>query len=347
MTKKILTYIDHFHGKVQSSSWEALGLAAKIAADSGGEAAALILGEGVNDLAEQSFHYGADQVFLADHAILKDFRPEPLAELIAAAAGDYQPDVMIFPTTTRGRTLAGMAAVDLESGVMVDVIDLDWKGDKITATRSIYGGKLLAKLTCSTSPEIITIRTRAFDKPEPDPGRSGSITNLEVSLDPADQATTVLDHQEKASGISLTDASVIVTGGRGTAINPALTPPDDLDEEGAEIWKAEQGFGLIQNLADVLDAAVGASRAAVDAGYIEYDHQVGQTGKVVSPDLYIACGISGAIQHLAGMRSSKVIVAINKDPDAPIFNFARFGLVGDMHEILPPLTAGLKAYLEG
>jgi len=318
MTKKILTYIDHFHGKVQSSSWEALGLAAKIAADSGGEAAALILGEGVNDLAEQSFHYGADQVFLADHAILKDFRPEPLAELIAAAAGDYQPDVMIFPTTTRGRTLAGMD-----------------------------GGKLLAKLTCSTSPEIITIRTRAYDKPEPDTGRSGSITNLEVSLDPADQATTVLDHQEKASGISLTDASVIVTGGRGTAINPALTPPDDLDEEGAEIWKAEQGFGLIQNLADVLDAAVGASRAAVDAGYIEYDHQVGQTGKVVSPDLYIACGISGAIQHLAGMRSSKVIVAINKDPDAPIFNFARFGLVGDMHEILPPLTAGLKAYLEG
>ena len=168
-----------------------------------------------------------------------------------------------------------------------------------------------------------------------------------MNLDPAEQKTTILDHQEKASGVSLTDANVIVSGGRGTAVNPALTPPDDLDEAGAEVWIAEQGFDLIQKLADVLGAAVGASRAAVDAGYIEYDHQVGQTGKVVSPDLYFACGVSGAIQHLAGMRSSKVIVAINKDPDAPIFKFARFGLIGDMHEILPPLTAELKAYLEG
>ncbi|MCJ7716712.1 MAG: electron transfer flavoprotein subunit alpha/FixB family protein [Anaerolineales bacterium] len=347
MTKKILAYIDHFHGKVQSSSWEGLGLAAKIATDNGGEAAALILGEGVNNLTQQAFHYGADQVYLADHSILKDFRPEPLTELIAAAVREYQPDVIIFPTTTRGRTLAGMAAVDLDTGVMVDIIDLDWGGDKLTATRPIYAGKLYAKLNCSSSPEIITLRTRAFEKPEPDTGRSGTVTNLEVKLNPADLATKVLDHQEKASGVSLTDASVIVTGGRGTANNPALAPPDDLDEEGAEVWKAEKGFELIQNLADVLGAAVGASRAAVDAGYIEYDHQVGQTGKVVSPDLYIACGISGAIQHLAGMRSSKVIVAINKDPDAPIFGFARFGLVGDMHKILPPLTDGLKAYLEG
>ncbi|MCK4800999.1 MAG: hypothetical protein KAS84_03340, partial [Anaerolineales bacterium] len=152
MTKKILTYIDHFHGNAQASSWEALGLAAKIAADSGGEAAALILGDGVKDLANQAFHYGADQVFLADDPILKDFRPEPLAEMITIAAKDYQPDVIIFPTTTRGRTLAGMAAVDLETGVMVDVIELDWKGDKISAIRPIYAGKLLAKLTCSTSP---------------------------------------------------------------------------------------------------------------------------------------------------------------------------------------------------
>ena len=347
MTKKILAYIDHFHGKVQSASWEGLGLAARIAADNGGEAAALILGEGIKDLANQAFHYGADQVYLADHAVLKDFRPEPLTDLIAAAAREYQPDVMIFPTTTRGRTLAGMTAVDLDTGVMVDVIDLDWGGDKLSATRPIYGGKLFAKLTCSSRPEIVTLRTRAFDKPEPDPGRSGTVINLEAKLDQADQMTKVLDHQEKASGVSLTDANIIVTGGRGTAVNPTLTPPDDLDDEAAEKWKAEKGFELVQNLADVLGAAVGASRAAVDAGYIEYDHQVGQTGKVVSPDLYIACGISGAIQHLAGMRSSKVIVAINKDPDAPIFNFARFGMVGDMHQILPPLTDGLKAYLEG
>lgn len=347
MTKKILAYIDHFHGKAQSSSWEGLGLAATIAAETGGETAALILGEGVNPLSDTAFHYGADQVFIADDPILKDFRPEPLADIIAQTARSYQPDLIIFPTTSRGRTLAGMAAVDLDTGVMVDVIGLDWKGGEITATRPIYAGKLLAKLTCKTSPQIITLRTRAFDKPEPDPSRSGAVTTLEVGLDSSALATVITDHQEKASGISLSDANIIVSGGRGVALNPALEPSGDLDEEAAEIWKAEQGYALIQDLADVLGAAVGASRAAVDAKYISYDHQVGQTGKVVSPDLYIACGISGAIQHLAGMRGSKVIVAINKDQDAPIFNFSRFGLVGDMHAILPPLTEALKEYLAG
>ena len=347
MTKKILAFIDHFHGKVQPSSWEGLGLAVKMAADNSGEAAALILGDNLQDLANQAFQYGAGQVFTADDPALKDFRPEIMADMIKIAADQYQPDVMIFPTTSRGRILAGMSAVDLDTGVMVDVTDLTWEGGKISATRPIYAGKLLAKLQCSTSPQIITLRTRAFDKPEPDDSKSGSATPLDVKIDPSSEMTTILDHQEKSSGVSLNDASVIVSGGRGVALNPNLEPPGDLDEEAAEVWKAKQGFALVQELADVLGAAVGASRASVDAGYIEYEHQVGQTGKVVSPDLYIACGVSGAIQHLAGMRNSKVIVAINKDPDAPIFNFARFGLVGDMHEILPPLTAELKAYLAG
>jgi electron transfer flavoprotein alpha subunit len=346
MTKKILAYIDHFHGKVQPSSWEGLGLAAAIASDTGGEAAALILGEGVGEVTESAYHHGADQVFLADDPVLKDFRPEPLADGVKKAAEAYQPDLILFPATSRGRSLAGMAAVDLNTGVMVDVIGLDWSGDEIIATRPIYAGKLLANLVCNTTPQIITFRTRAFDKPEPDTGRSGTVTPVEVEVDPASVGTTITSIQEKAEGISLSDANVIVSGGRGVALNPNLDPPGDLDEDSADIWKAEQGFALIQELADVLGAAVGASRAAVDAGYIAYDHQVGQTGKVVSPDLYIACGLSGAIQHLAGMRSSKVIVAINKDQDAPIFNFARFGLVGDMHAILPPLTEKLKAYLK-
>ena len=345
MTKKILAYIDHFHGKAQPSSWEGLGLAAAIAADTSGEAAALVLGEGVGDLAQAAFQHGADQVYLADDPVLKDFRPEALADLVKNAAEVYQPDLILFPTTTRGRTLAGMAAVDLNTGVMVDVTDLDWSGDEIIATRPIYAGKLMAKLVCSTTPQIITFRTRAFDKPEPDSGRSGSPTLLEVALDEGAVATTISSIQEKAEGVSLSDANAIVSGGRGVALNANLEAPGDLDEEAADIWKAEQGFALVKELAEVLGAAVGASRAAVDAGYIAYDHQVGQTGKVVSPDLYIACGVSGAIQHLAGMRSSKVIVAINKDQDAPIFNFARFGLVGDMHAILPPLTEKLKTYL--
>ena len=347
MTKKILAYIDHFHGKAQPSSWEGLGMAARIAADNGGETAALILGEGVQDLATQAFQYGAGQVFTVDDPALKEFRPEIIADMVKTAADQYQPDLMIFPTTSRGRILAGMAAIDLETGVMVDVIDLKWASGTITATRPIYGGKLLANLQCNTSPQIVTLRTRAFDKPEPDVSKSGAATQLEVKIGPSSEMTSVLDNQEKSSGVSLNDASVIVSGGRGVALNPKLESPGDLDDEAAEVWKAKQGFALIQELADVLGAAVGASRASVDAGYIEYEHQVGQTGKVVSPDLYIACGVSGAIQHLAGMRSSKVIVAINKDPDAPIFSFARFGVVGDMHEILPPLTAELKVYLAG
>ena len=158
--------------------------------------------------------------------------------------------------------------------------------------------------------------------------------------------TKVAGYTESSGGVSLMDAAVIVSGGRGVSNNPELEPPAGLDDGEGEKWRAQEGFKLVGDLAAVLGGAVGASRAAVDAGYIPYSHQVGQTGKVVSPDFYIACGISGAIQHLAGMRSSKVIIAINKDQDAPIFKLARFGVVGDLYDILPPLTEALRARLE-
>jgi electron transfer flavoprotein alpha subunit len=160
-----------------------------------------------------------------------------------------------------------------------------------------------------------------------------------------DAASTVTGYGESGGGVSLTDAGIIVSGGRGVSNNPKLEPPADLDDNAKEIWKAHQGFALVKDLAAVLGAAVGASRAAVDAGYIPYDHQVGQTGKVVAPDLYIAAGISGAIQHQAGMRTSKVIVAINKDADAPIFKLARFGVVGDLYDVLPALTEAFRERL--
>ncbi len=347
MTKKILAYIDHHQGDVQRSSWEVLGAASAIARDTDGEASALIVGTDPRALADQAIHFGADRVLTVEHKLLADFRPEPFADAVRSAAESYQPDIILFPTTTRGRTLAGMAAVDLDTGVMVDVTQLDWDGDQLKTTRPIYAGKLMATLICDTRPEIATLRTRAFSRPEPDTNRSGEIQELEVALDEGNYHSTVLSIQDKESGVSLMEASIIVSGGRGTANNPDLTPPAELDDESAEIWKAEQGFDLIENLAEVLNAAVGASRAAVDAGYIAYDHQVGQTGKVVSPDLYIACGLSGAIQHLAGMRNSQVIVAINKDPEAPIFNFARFGVVEDLYAFLPPLTEELRTYLQG
>ena len=165
-----------------------------------------------------------------------------------------------------------------------------------------------------------------------------TLTKVNPVMSEADIPTKVESYAAGEAGVSLTDASVIVSGGRGVSNNPNLTPPAGMDEKQAEIWKAQQGFKLIENLAQVLHAAVGASRAAVDAGYIPYPHQVGQTGKVVSPDLYIACGISGAIQHQAGMRTSKVIVAINRDAEAPIFKLARYGVVGDLYAIIPALT---------
>ena len=341
MTKKILTYIDHFQGRPQASSWEAVGLGRTLAEQTGGQTAAVVLGSGTADTAEQAIHHGADQVFLGDDPRWGDFRPEPLADALHQVVQDYDPDLILFPTTSRTRTLAGMLGADLGVGVLVDVIDLDWEGS-LSGIRPIYAGKLLAQVQCTTQPEIITLRGRAFSKAEEDPDREGEIIPLEPNPDSDDPLTTVVDHLPKDTTVSLTDAAVIISGGRGTANDPELTPPEGLSDEEAEVWKAKQGFQQISEVADLLGAAVGASRAAVDAGYISYDHQVGQTGKVVSPDLYIACGISGAIQHLAGMRTSKVIVAINKDPDAPIFNLARFGLVGDMHKILPAFQQELE-----
>jgi electron transfer flavoprotein alpha subunit len=201
---------------------------------------------------------------------------------------------------------------------------------------------LLEKTVCSAKPQIVTLRGRAFPRPEQQSGKSGTLTKVSAETE---AKTTVEGYTTAEGGVSLTDAGVVVSGGRGTSNNPNLTPPDGLDEKEAEIWRAQQGFKLVGELASVLGAAVGASRAAVDAGYIPYAHQVGQTGKVVTPDLYIACGISGAIQHLAGMRTSKVIVAINKDADAPIFKVARFGVVGDLFQIVPALTEAFRKKL--
>ncbi len=328
-------FIDHFKGKTLPASWEAIGVGKTL-----GSVAALVFGSGVEALAKAAFEYGADEVLLADDAALADYRAEAYATTLSKLASVRTPDVILFPTTTRGRELAGMAAIDLKTGVMVDVTALEVSGDKITVTRPIYAGKLLTRETCSSRPQIITLRGRAFPKPAPQAGKSGTLTKVAAAT--GDFPTKVEGYSTSESGVSLTDAGVIVSGGRGVSNNPALTPPAGLDEKQAEIWRAQQGFALVKGLADALGAAVGASRAAVDAGYVPYVHQVGQTGKVVSPDVYIALGISGAIQHLAGMRTSKVIVAVNKDPEAPIFKLARYGVVGDLFQIVPALTAAFK-----
>lgn len=334
---KTWVYVDHFKDEALPASWEAIGVGKKF-----GPVTALVFGSSVNVLARTAFEYGADEVLLADDPALADFRPEAYASTLSALASSGNPDLMLFPTSTRGRDLAAMAAIDLNSGVIVDAVALDLDGDKVTVTRPVFGGKLLAKMTSTAKPQIVTLRGRAFPKPEQQPGRSGTLTKAVVK---AEALTTVEGYTATEGGVSLTDASVIVSGGRGVANNPALTPPAGLDEKQAEVWRAQQGFKLVGELAAAVGGAMGASRAAVDAGYIPYPYQVGQTGKIVSPNLYIACGISGAIQHLAGMRSSKTIVAINKDADAPIFQVARYGVVGDLFQIVPALTAAFKKKL--
>jgi electron transfer flavoprotein alpha subunit len=339
MSAKIFVYIDHFKGKALPTSWEIVGAGRTLADQLGGSVIAIVVGHNVEALATHAIQYGADDAMLADDAVFADYRAEPYATAVSKAAADAA--ILLFPTTTRGREIAGMSAIDLNSGVITDATAMELQDGKIVATKPVYAGKLLAKVTCDATPQIVTLRARAFATPAADASRSGAVTRFEAGV--ASAATEVSGYAQTEAGVSLTDANIIVSGGRGVANNPKLSPPAGMDDKQAETWRAQEGFKLVGDLANVLGGAVGASRAAVDAGYIPYAHQVGQTGKVVSPNLYIACGISGAIQHQAGMRSAKVIVAINKDGEAPIFKFARYGVVGDLFEVVPALT---KAFQE-
>jgi electron transfer flavoprotein alpha subunit len=334
---KTFVYIDHFKGDVQPASWEALGLAKSF-----GTTLALAFGANANEVAKTALEYGADEVLVAEDAALTDYRAETYASTLSALVSSHSPNLILFATTARTREMAAMSAIDLNTGVFTDITALEANGDSWIATRPIYEGKLLEKTVCSGKPVMATIRARAFPKPNREAGKSGKITKVESK---GEAKSTVEGYSASESAVNLGDAGIIVSGGRGVSNNPALTPPAGLDEKGAEIWRAQQGFALVTELAKLLGGAVGASRAAVDGGYIPYSHQVGQTGKVVSPDLYIACGISGAIQHLVGMRNAKVIVAINKDADAPIFKAARYGVVGDLFQIVPALTVALKKKL--
>ncbi len=326
---KTWVYLDHFKGEVVSASWEALGVAKTF-----GPVTALVFGADVAAVAQAAFEFGADEVLLAEDSALADFRAEAYASTLTALAAASTPDLILLPTTFRAREMAAMAAIDLGSGVLVDVTALEANGDQILATRPIYEGKLAEKTTCSAKPQFITLRGRAFPRPAREPGRTGTLTKVAAKTE---ALTTVEGYSAGESGVSINDAGVIIAGGRGVSNNPSL----GLDEKAT----AEKGFTLIGELASLLGGAIGASRAAVDAGYIPYSHQVGQTGKVVSPDFYLAAGISGSIQHIVGIRTAKLVVAINKDAEAPIFQVARYGVVGDLFTFLPLLTEAFKKKL--
>jgi electron transfer flavoprotein alpha subunit len=340
----VYAWIETVEGKVNSSSWEALGAGKTLAETFGVPLVALVFGPGAAEIGAEAGKYGAAQSLVCDDATLKDFRLEPFAALLAKLVQDNAPKAVVAVGTSRGRELLAAAVADTDSTLLSEVIDMQAGADKVEVTRPVYAGKLLSDVAALTDGTLfLTLRTRAFKANPVDEGASADVTTVEPVLAEDDIATKVESFAAELGTVNLTDAAVIVSGGRGVANNPKDAPAD---AEDATIWKAQDGFqNVLQPLADVLGGALGASRAAVDAGYIPYAHQVGQTGKAVSPDLYIACAISGAIQHQAGMRTSKVIVAINKDAEAPIFKLARFGVVGDLYDIVPALTAELKQRL--
>jgi electron transfer flavoprotein alpha subunit len=324
MAHNILVWIETFKGQAVPVSYECLGEAKKLA--NGGTVTAAVFGENAITIAQEAITFGADKAIGCEDATLVDYRAEPYIALLTKIAIDLKPDVIMAGASTRGRDVSSGLAVELEAGAIADCIAIEEPGDQIVVTRPVYAGKLLSQVIVKTTPMILTTRSRAFAMPEASTGKTGEVTAIAPVLSEDQIATKSLGFAVEGEGeVSLNDARIIVSGGRGVG--------------------GPEGFAPIVELAKTLGAAVGASRAAVDAGWIPYAHQVGQTGKTVAPDLYIANGISGAIQHQAGMRTAKVVVAINKDAEAPIFKLARYGVVGDLFQIVPALNAEFKKRL--
>ncbi len=316
----ILVFVEQRDGEIRKASLQALSEATRHGG-AGGDVMAVLPGSGITDQAAGLGAWGASKVFVADDANLGLYSSEGYAEAVVKAVEQAQPTAVFFAGTAMGRDLAPRVAARLGVGAIADVVELQLDGETFNARRPVYSGKAFATVTTAgTAPQVISLRPNVFAAEE------GSGSAEVVSLDGLSLAirAVVKELVQTAGGeLDVAEADIIVSGGRGI--------------------KGPENFALIKSLADTLGGAVGASRAVVDAGWIDHAHQVGQTGKVVSPSLYIACGISGAIQHLAGMSSSKVIVAINKDPDAPIFKIADYGVVGDLFDVIPPMVEAIKA----
>lgn len=322
----VFVWIDHRGGTADPIAWEALGVGRRLAADLGGRVRAVVIGMDIANLAQQAICRGADDVLAANDPSLKDFRLEPYAALLTRLINGEAPAVFVTGASSAGLELSAYVAARLDLGLAADCTSIRVENGSLIAERPVLIGNLLSTVTFGdTTPRMISLRRRAFPSADEDPARKGEIIPVSVTLSEDDIATKVESFEPSGGGASLTGAKTVVSGGRGVG--------------------GPEGFEPIRALADALGAAVGASRAAVDAGWIPYSHQVGQTGKTVQPDLYIACGISGAIQHLAGMKTARVIVAINQNRDAPIFQHARFGIVGNLFEIVPTIEQEVRKRL--
>lgn len=319
MARKTLVLGEVRDGTLRNVSFEAIAAAKTVAA--GGEIVAVLIGADVKDLGNELIQYGADRVVAVENDKLKDYTSDGYSQAMMAVIEAEQPEGIIFGHTALGKDLSPKIATKLDAGLISDAVSLEEVGENLVFKRPIYSGKAFEDKMIADSIVFATIRPNNITPLEKDESRTGEVSSLAVEI--MDLRTIIKDVVRKTSeGVDLSEAKVVVAGGRGL--------------------KGEEGFKQLQQLADLLGGAVGASRGACDADYCDYSLQIGQTGKVVTPDLYIAVGLSGAIQHVAGMSNSKVIVAINKDPEANIFNIADYGIVGDLFEVLPLLMEELK-----
>jgi electron transfer flavoprotein alpha subunit len=320
---EILVLVDHADGAVKKVTLELLTKARELAASGGHSPAAVFVGSGFDTAKDKLAEYGAAKVYVAEDPELDGYVIAPKAELLAKLVADTGAAAVLIASTAEGKEVAGRLAVKTDSGVLTDAVDLKFDGGALVAEQSIFGGSSVVHSSVTTGTPIVTVRPNATP-PVPESAAAERV-DVAVELTESAKLARIVERVEVPKGDrpELTEAAIVVSGGRG-------------------VGSAEK-FSVIEALADQLDAAVGASRAAVDSGWYPHQSQVGQTGKTVSPQLYIACGISGAIQHRAGMQTSKTIVAVNKDAEAPIFELVDFGVVGDLFAVVPQATAEIAA----
>ena len=324
--KNIFVFAEQRGGKIQPVALELIGKASDLAAELGEKVVAMLLGHNVSSLAQELIEYGADEVIVADAPELEHYITEEYAQVVSQIADKYLPSIILFGATTIGRDLAPRLSARLTTGLTADCTKLEIsEGKELMMTRPAFGGNLMATIMCTEHrPQMSTVRPGVMQKKDRQPSREGVITNFEVKIDMSRVKVKLIEEikAEKDNRIDISEANILVSGGRGVG--------------------TKENFAKLTELADVLNAQVSASRAVVDAGVIPHDRQVGQTGKTVRPNLYFALGISGAIQHLAGMEESDYIIAINKDKFAPIYSVSDLGIVGDVNKIIPLLTERLK-----
>ena len=320
-------FVEQQDGCAAGVSWELMGAGAKLAADLETELCAFVLGHEIDHLAKEAFSYGAQKVYLIDDPILKNYRTESYLRGTTQLIRKFKPEVVLMGATGLGRDLAGAAATTLQTGLTADCtgLTIDKAQRLLEQTRPAFGGNIMATiLTRIRRPQMASVRPHVLPKPTPDPNQKGALIREKLILKEEEllvKVLQVLQDSQDADHVDIAGAEVLVSGGRGM-----LGP---------------ENFKILKELADLLGGTVSSSRAAVDAGWMPYERQVGQTGKTVRPKVYIACGISGAIQHLVGMQDSDLIIAINRDKDAPIFEVAHYGIVGDLFQVVPALTRKL------